>query len=67
MSSPFPKVMTKSASKRNRSQDSRRSLTPVPAKASVTLDTENIRVPAFLRQSKAGKLPISFAVLGVLN
>ena len=48
----------RSASKRARSQDSQRSLTPAPAlKASKKDKTQDItRIPAFLRQTKAGKL-----------
>lgn len=58
MSSRLPKNIKKSASKRNRSQDSQRSLTPAPinqVSKKIEAHKKN-RVPAFLRQSKAGKL-----------
>lgn len=58
MSSRLPKNIKKSASKRDRSQDSQRSLTPAPGyHASRNIEVHaDTRIPAFLRQSKAGKL-----------
>lgn len=61
MSSRLPKSIKKSASKRNRSEDSQRSLTPAPVRQTarnIEARDKN-HVPAFLRQSKFGKLPIS--------
>lgn len=61
MSSPLHKGSNKLASKRNRSQDSQRSLTPAPVLgASRNFEPNSgTHLPAFLRQSKAGKLLIS--------
>lgn len=58
MTTPFSGNFNKSNSKRPRSQDSQRSLTPAPAlKASKIEEAQDsASVPAFLRQSKAGKL-----------
>lgn len=60
MTSRLPRNVKKSASKRNRSEDSQRSSTPVSVRqTSRNLEAhERNPVPAFLRQSKFGKLPI---------
>lgn len=58
MTTPHSKGFSRTASKRARSEDSQHSLTPVPAsKASKKEETHHITsIPAFLRQSGAGKL-----------
>lgn len=57
MAAPVAKVGSTLAAKRARSQDSKRSLTasPVPKAAKTEETQEDLDVPAFLRQSKAGR------------
>ena len=57
MAAPLGRVGSSLAAKRARSQDSRRSLTasPVPKAAKTEDAPEDPEVPAFLRQTKAGR------------
>jgi len=67
MPSPLGRVGSSFAAKRARSQDSRRSGTSSPVtKAAKTEDSlEDADLPAFLRQTKAGRLPYdrAYAIL----